>query len=194
MLTMENNEILNTPVEQVEEALAKEEVVQQEPQPVPVKEPVKEEPKVIVESKPACVNAGMAQRIVAFIIDSALAALIAWIIRMPVGIMNILNVMDTNKAILFNYSINDILFYVVVAAYFILFTIFLYATPGKMLMHIKVVALDDKNEVIDIIFRETIGRFLSSILLIGYIIGFFDADRRCLHDRLGDTRVVANVK
>lgn len=194
MLTMENNETLNTPVEQVEEALAKEEVVQQEPQPAPVKEPVKEEPKVIVESKPAYVNAGMAQRIVAFIIDSALAALIAWIIRMPVGIMNILNVMDTNKAILFNYSINDSLFYVVVAAYFILFTIFLYATPGKMLMHIKVVALDDKNEVIDIIFRETIGRFLSSILLIGYIIGFFDADRRCLHDRLGDTRVVANVK
>ncbi|MBR5137411.1 MAG: RDD family protein [Clostridia bacterium] len=191
---MENNETLNTPVEQVEEALAKEEVVQQEPQPAPVKEPVKEEPKVIVESKPAYVNAGMAQRIVAFIIDSALAALIAWIIRMPVGIMNILNVMDTNKAILFNYSINDSLFYVVVAAYFILFTIFLYATPGKMLMHIKVVALDDKNEVIDIIFRETIGRFLSSILLIGYIIGFFDADRRCLHDRLGDTRVVANVK
>ena len=75
-----------------------------------------------------------------------------------------------------------------------MFTIFLYATPGKMLMHIKVVALDDKNEVIDIIFRETIGRFLSSILLVGYIIGFFDADRRCLHDRLGDTRVVANVK
>ena len=112
MLTMENNETLNTPVEQVEEALAKEEVVQQEPQPAPVKESVKEEPKVIVESKPAYVNAGMAQRVVAFIIDSALAALIAWIIRMPVGIMNILNVMDTNKAILFNYSINDILFYV----------------------------------------------------------------------------------
>lgn len=168
MFTMDNNEVVEVKVPQ--------------------------EPEIIVEPEPEYATAGMFQRMVAFVIDSLLAVIIGWVIRMPVGIMNMLNLMDSKKEILFNYNINQIISYVAVVTYFILFTILLSATPGKMLMHIKVVSMDKENRVWDIIFRETVGRFLSSILLIGYIVGFFDKKRRCLHDRLGDTRVVANVK
>ena len=43
---------------------------------------------------------------------------------------------------------------------------------------------------IDALYRETVGRFLSGILCIGYLLTLADRDNRALHDRLCDTRVV----
>jgi uncharacterized RDD family membrane protein YckC len=65
------------------------------------------------------------------------------------------------------------------------------ATPGKMACGLKVVRSDGDK----ISFGRACGRYfaelLSSIILgIGYIIAAFDEEKRALHDRICDTRVI----
>jgi len=65
------------------------------------------------------------------------------------------------------------------------------ATPGKMACGLKVVRPDGEQ----INYARACGRafaeFLSSIILcIGYIIAAFDEEKRALHDRICDTRVI----
>ncbi len=65
------------------------------------------------------------------------------------------------------------------------------ATPGKMACGLKVVRPDGEQ----ISYARACGRsfaeFLSSIILcIGYIIAAFDEEKRALHDRICDTRVI----
>ena len=65
------------------------------------------------------------------------------------------------------------------------------ATPGKMACGLVIVTSDNG----DVSYSRALGRhfseFLSSILLlIGYIMAAFDGEKRALHDRICDTRVV----
>ncbi|HYF51328.1 MAG TPA: RDD family protein [Planctomycetota bacterium] len=65
------------------------------------------------------------------------------------------------------------------------------ATPGKMACGLKVVTPEGEK----ISYGRALGRhfaeFLSSlILLIGYIMAAFDEEKRALHDRICDTRVI----
>ena len=67
------------------------------------------------------------------------------------------------------------------------------ATLGKMACKIRVVAPDGSK----IGYGRSIGRYFAKILsgipcLIGYIMAAFDEEKRALHDRLCDTRVVIN--
>jgi uncharacterized RDD family membrane protein YckC len=65
------------------------------------------------------------------------------------------------------------------------------ATPGKMVCHLKVVRPDGRP----LTYQRSLGRFFGKLLndftfLIGYIIAAFDDEKRALHDRVCDTRVV----
>ena len=65
------------------------------------------------------------------------------------------------------------------------------ATPGKMAVKIKVVRADGGP----IGFGRAFGRYWGTVVSgmicnIGYIMAGFDAEKRALHDRLCDTRVV----
>ena len=65
------------------------------------------------------------------------------------------------------------------------------ATPGKMACGLKVVRPDGEK----ISYARACGRFfaelVSSLILgIGYLMVIFDAEKRALHDRICDTRVV----
>jgi uncharacterized RDD family membrane protein YckC len=65
------------------------------------------------------------------------------------------------------------------------------ATPGKMLFKIKVVQPDGSPITFGRAFLRYIGYFISSIILgIGYIMAFFDNEKRALHDRIAGTRVI----
>ncbi len=96
------------------------------------------------------------------------------------------------KAILFRYTLADILRYLAARAYFVVLTYAGGQTLGKKAMNLKVVNADgtEKLSLINVIYRETIGRFLSSILKIGYLMVGPDEEKRALHDRLCDTRVI----
>jgi len=65
------------------------------------------------------------------------------------------------------------------------------ATPGKMVCHLQVVMADGGK----LSYGRSLGRhfakFLSSfILAIGYIMAGIDDEKRALHDRICDTRVI----
>ncbi len=65
------------------------------------------------------------------------------------------------------------------------------ATPGKMACKIKVVTAEGGR----VTYARALGRYFAKMLncftcLIGYLIAFFDDQKRCLHDRICDTRVV----
>ena len=48
-----------------------------------------------------------------------------------------------------------------------------------------------KLSLIDVIYRETVGKFLSGVILsIGFIMAGIDKEKRALHDMLCDTRVI----
>ena len=65
------------------------------------------------------------------------------------------------------------------------------ATPGKMLMKIKVVTPDGGP----VSYGRATGRYfakmLSAIILyIGFLMAFWDEEKRALHERICNTRVV----
>ena len=62
----------------------------------------------------------------------------------------------------------------------------------KKLFQIRVVSAEDrKMTFFEVAFRETVGRFLSALILsIGYIMIAVDKQKRGLHDILSDTNVV----
>lgn len=65
------------------------------------------------------------------------------------------------------------------------------ATPGKMALGLKVVRSDGSALTTGRIIGRYFAEMLSTmILLIGYIIAAFDDERRALHDRICDTRVI----
>ncbi len=65
------------------------------------------------------------------------------------------------------------------------------ATPGKLALGLKLVRADGSPLSIGRIVGRYFAEWLSAFtLLIGYIIAGFDEEKRALHDRICDTRVV----
>lgn len=140
--------------------------------------------------------AGFWIRLAAYFIDTLLTTLIIGMINLPIGILR-LSMGDSMifHNILFGFDIFDILNYLLVTAYFIVMTYTTGRTVGKMLMKIRVKSVDGKDLTLwQVIFREVVGKYLSHIFYIGYLmIGLAD-NKRGLHDRLADTQVVYEVK
>ncbi|NQT92248.1 MAG: RDD family protein [Lentisphaerae bacterium] len=69
------------------------------------------------------------------------------------------------------------------------------ATPGKMACKIKVVRSDGSPITYGRAFSRYWGELLSGIILyIGYFMAAFDDEKRTLHDRICDTRVITSGK
>ncbi|MEY2881811.1 MAG: hypothetical protein RLZZ15_4191 [Verrucomicrobiota bacterium] len=65
------------------------------------------------------------------------------------------------------------------------------ATPGKMALGLKLLRSDGSKLSVGRIIGRYFSHFLSAIILgIGYIMAAFDPERRALHDRVCDTRVI----
>jgi uncharacterized RDD family membrane protein YckC len=81
--------------------------------------------------------------------------------------------------------------YIVFAVYSAFFVGTYGATPGKMVCRIKIVNADGSK----VSYGKAIGRYFAELLnaftlYIGYIIAAFDDEKRTLHDRICNTRVV----
>lgn len=65
-------------------------------------------------------------------------------------------------------------------------------TLGKSLLNLRVVDSDGNTpDFANLLLRNIIGYFASiAVLFGGFIIAFFDEERRTLHDRLANTRVI----
>lgn len=80
---------------------------------------------------------------------------------------------------------------VVFYLYFVLMTKFFRQTLGKMVFGIKVVSLKDQPLTwMTVLFREFIGRYISKLFFIGYLIVAFLPKKQGIHDLLSDTTVI----
>ena len=142
------------------------------------------------------VYAGFFVRLAAFIVDSLIVGTGLLFIKLPIwfaafGTDNILS-----RDFIFQYSALDIIYYLLKLCYFVLLTYFTGATLGKKLFHLRVVSSEDRTpSFFEIAFRESVGRFLSALVLyVGYIMVGADKKKRGLHDMLSDTYVVYEHK
>lgn len=139
------------------------------------------------------VYAGFFIRLAAFIIDM----LIVQSGLIPIRIMGGISAIMTgglgifSHKIFFAFTIWTVLSYLITSFYFVSLTFFNGQTIGKMALGIKVVSTEERNpSFFEIIIRELFGKYLSSIMEIGYLMIGPDKEKRGLHDRLADTRVV----
>jgi len=152
---------------------------------------------MLKQNKEDIVYAGFFVRLSAYIIDCIIVGIALLIIRIPKFFIYMMNPdIFFVKPILFEFSIFDIVIYLLGLTYFILMTYYCGGTLGKKLFKLKVCkATDEKLSLFTIIYRESIGRYLSGLILfIGYIIIGVDSKKRALHDILSDTLVVYNIE
>lgn len=139
------------------------------------------------------VYAGFFVRFAAYIADMLIVSAALLLVRLPVWFTGIINPGNfLVKDFVFKYSVADMLFYVLASAYFILLTYYTGSTLGKKLFNIRVISSEGrKYTFFEIVFRETVGRFLAKIVLFaGYIMAGLDKRKRGLHDMLSDTCVI----
>ncbi|MBC5580658.1 RDD family protein [Anaerofilum sp. BX8] len=135
------------------------------------------------------VFAGFWRRAAAFLIDLALALLLSVPLRLLLAFLGIFGI--GRQPVFFHYTPADLLLTGAVILYFCVFEGALGTTPGKRMLRMRVVCtrtgyLGWK----DAIYRETVGRFLNSLLFIGYLMAGADREKRTWADRLCDTRVL----
>ena len=94
------------------------------------------------------------------------------------------------KNILFNFTIINIISYLLFVAYFVLLPYFGHSTPGKKIFRLEVITEDGSWNFINILYRETIGRFLSGLMNIGYLAIIVTEKKQGFHDKLCDTCVI----
>lgn len=145
-----------------------------------------------IKSQPA----GFFIRLAAYLIDSLLAGGIIAMINVPLWFVKLLaSDSIVFKNILFGYDIFDIINFCLFSAYFIIMTYTCGRTVGKMLMKIRVVSAGGQELTFgQVCFREIIGKYLSGILYIGYILVGIDGEKRGIHDMLADTRVIYDMQ
>lgn len=89
----------------------------------------------------------------------------------------------------------SILTSIVFYGYFILMTKYFSQTIGKMVFGIKVIDLKGRKPSWGtIIFRELIGRFISTTIFILYVVVAFTNKKQGIHDLFADTTVVQEKK
>ncbi|MCP1101474.1 putative RDD family membrane protein YckC [Aequitasia blattaphilus] len=141
--------------------------------------------------------AGFFVRLGAYLIDLIIVNASLLIIRLMLLVfMSLLSDTPLSGNILFHFSLLDIILYLCKVLYFILLTYFTGTTLGKRAMNLRVIHKNSyqKISLMEVVFRETIGRFLSSIILYaGYLMIGIDKEKEALHDKLSDTKVVYNL-
>ncbi|MCL2701862.1 MAG: RDD family protein [Phycisphaerae bacterium] len=68
------------------------------------------------------------------------------------------------------------------------------ATPGKLMLGLRVIRADGKPMTLGLAFARMLSTWLSAMVLgFGFLLAAFDAQKRTLHDGMCDTRVVRNA-
>lgn len=135
--------------------------------------------------------AGFLTRLAAFAVDGVITWLLGLLVRLSFGGLFSALGAASSTPVFFSYSAIDLAVYAVTALYFILMTKLTGWTVGKRLLRLRVVAADGGAlRWFDVVYRETIGRYLSAFFCIGYLVLAFDREHRGFHDMLCDTRVI----
>ena len=136
--------------------------------------------------------AGVGQRLLAAIIDGVILYLITLALQVPLSSAMMGETPPTTfSAALFAVSYGVGL--LIGSSYEGVFIYKMQATPGKLIMGMKVVRANGDRLTLLRAYCRYCAKILSAFtLLIGYLMAFFDSERRTLHDRICDTRVTAS--
>ena len=136
-------------------------------------------------------TAGFFPRLGAYLLDRLIAGIgIFFVIRLPLMIASFSTDLFT-RDVFFRFDLRQILCWVAVSVYFVLFTARSGATPGKRAFGMCVIKSDGTPlSFLTVLYRETVGRYLSSLLYIGYLLILGDGLHQSLHDHICDTLVV----
>lgn len=145
-------------------------------------------------SKETVHYAGFWVRLSAYVIDSVIVFFGLLFVRLFLtAIVSLAGGTALGGNIVFSYTLKDIVLYMFHVLYFILFTYLCGTTPGKRALNLSVISAKEEEKLafLDVLYRETVGRFLCSVTIcIGYIMAGIDGQKRGLHDMLCDTRVI----
>jgi len=129
--------------------------------------------------------AGFWMRFWAYLLDLIVVGSIFRLIAKPVFIF--LDIESSGGLFSPDAIVSAVIFYV----YFVLMTKFFHQTLGKMVFGLSVIDIKDGSlSWMDVLIREWIGRFISSWLLILYLIPAFHPKKQALHDIFADTAVI----
>lgn len=143
-----------------------------------------------MQDKTEWIRAGFGPRAAAFLLDQLLVAVALLVIKLPAWLVRLYGGQPIGD-VLFSFSLLDVLCYVLLSAYFVLLTYITGSTLGKKVMGIKVAReAGDELRFVDVLYRETIGRYLSGVLFLGYFMALVDSRKRAFHDYLCETCVV----
>jgi uncharacterized RDD family membrane protein YckC len=136
------------------------------------------------------IYAGFFVRFAAYLADSIIASILSLTLVSPLYAAKAAGMDFLGKNILFNFTIINIISYLLFVAYFVLLTYFGHSTPGKKLFRLEVITEDGEWNIINILYRETVGRFLSGLMNIGYLAIIVTDKKQGFHDKLCDTCVI----
>lgn len=98
---------------------------------------------------------------------------------------------NPSEYLILNITASKIVTWLLYSVYFSVLTATAGWTPGKRILKIKVVNKEGgKVGWTDAIYRETVGRFLNEVYLLGYIVLAWTPDKTSFADLLCDTRVI----
>lgn len=136
------------------------------------------------------IRAGFGARMAAYAVDRLLLLLALGFVRVPALLISLFTG-GVGQPVLFDHTALDIVCYLLSSLYFVLMTYCCGATLGKMLMGLRVESRNgERMTFLNVLYRETVGRFLSGILYVGYLLALVDSRGRAFHDWLCDSRVV----
>lgn len=92
-------------------------------------------------------------------------------------------------------ALMSIISMVVYLAYYVVLPVYVLQgrTLGKKMMKLRIVSIGNEDEIPDLktmLMREIVGKFVSSILWIGYFMILFSKNHVGLHDKIAKTRVI----
>lgn len=86
-------------------------------------------------------------------------------------------------------------FYLISIVIFVVFIVSKGGTPGKLALGLRIQDINSKASTswLNALIRETIGKIISSVMLLGFLFPLFREDKRALHDLIAKTQVVKKV-
>lgn len=157
-------------------------------------------PKVIQQMKEGVTvaghftYAGFWKRFAAKLIDNIILMAVNFPLTFALGMFLPQQTGEINAAFFISQGV-IILLSTVIGAFYNAFLVGKYgATWGKMALNLRVIRPDGSS----LSYGRATGRYFSEILssltlLIGYLMAAFDSEKRALHDRVSDTRVIVRT-
>lgn len=156
-----------------------------------------------LEAPSAQLPGGFWRRFVAVMVDGVIVSIVIWPLSFILGLFSgsfaaVTGGSDPDVTmVLVLQGVNFLTSLIAAFAYYGWFYKNKGASPGKMLMRLRV-SMRDTGTNVSILragFRETVGKLVSGLLLgIGYLMAAFRKDKRALHDMMFNTQVTHEPK